>query len=208
MNSRTDRLARGTVAAGIATFVAALSHDVGGGAFPSPVLLAVAFVVSVGWCTAVVGRRFSWLRVSAAVAASQALFHGTFGLASSHDAHIVVESSGASSAHAGHAGMTTLTVIDDATTHAHDGAPMLLAHIGAAIVTILALRLGDRSSLGIAALTRLVAAVVRTATVVALPVPRHPARIRPDGSGFRPSRVASLLGGLRHRGPPSVVAAA
>lgn len=205
MHSRTDRLARGTVAAGIATFVAALSHAAGGGAFPSLALLAVAFVVSIGWCTAVVGRRFSWPRVSAAVLASQALFHGTFGLAGTDGSRIVAETSG----HAAHAGTTTLSVVQDAGAHAHSGAPMLLAHVFAALVTIVALRVGDSSSLGIAALGRLVASVVRTAAVVAVPVSAAgPTRVRPEGSGFHPSRVAMLLGGLRHRGPPLVVTAA
>lgn len=204
MHSRTDRLARGTVAAGIATFVAALSHAAGGGTFPAPVLLAVAFVVSVGWCTAVLGRRFSWARVSVSVIASQALFHGTFGLAGSTDAHIVAQSG----AHSAHAGGTTLTIVQDAAEHAHAGTPMVFAHAVAALVTIIALRLGDSSSLGIAALARLVASVVAVAAVVPVLLPSGPTRVRPEGSGFRPARVADLLGGLRHRGPPPVVTAA
>lgn len=204
MHSRTDRLARGTVAAGIATFVAALSHAAGGGTFPSPVLLAVAFVVSVGWCTAVLGRRFSWARVSVSVIASQALFHGTFGLAGSTDAHVVAQSG----VHAAHAGGTTLTLVQDAAEHSHAGTPMLVAHAMAAVATIVALRLGESSSLGIATLSRLVASVIAVAAVVPVLLSSGPARVRPEGSGFRPSRAAELLGGLRHRGPPIVVSAA
>jgi hypothetical protein len=207
MHSRTDRLARGSVAAGIATFVAALSHAAGGGTFPSPIVLALAFVVSVGWCTVVIGRRFSWPRVSSAVLASQALFHGTFGLAGPGGAHVVAQSGG-HGAHATGLGGTTLTVVHDAAEHGHDGAPMVLAHLLAAVVTIVALRLGDSASFGIAALSRVVAAVVRIAPIGPVNVPSEPTRIRPEGSGFRPSRVATLLGGLRHRGPPALLTAA
>jgi hypothetical protein len=207
MHSRTDRLARGTVAAGIATFVAAFSHAIGGGLFPSPALLVLAFIVSVGWCTAVVGRRFSWPRVSIAVVASQALFHGTFGLAGPAGAHVVAQP-GTGGAHAAHSGSTTLTLVQNAAGHGHDGAPMLLAHLGAAALTILVLRLVDSSSLGIAALARVVSSVIRAIVPVPVLVTRGSARIRPEGSGLRPSRLPLLLGGLRHRGPPAFVTAA
>lgn len=202
MHSRSHRLARGTAAAGIATLVAALSHTIGGGTFPSAALLAVAFVTSIGWCTAVVGRRFSWPRVSAAVIASQALFHGTFALMGSGGSRVVAATSG----HAGHGG-TTLTVVPGEAAHEHDASTMLIAHVIAAVVTIVAMRLADRSSRATAALSRM----VRSLLPIRLPVPvsldERTTRVRPEGSGFRPARTADLLGGLRHRGPPALIAA-
>lgn len=203
MHSRPERLARGTVAAGVATFVAALSHAAGGGEFPSVALLAVAFLVSVGWCTAVVGRRFSWTRVSVSVVLSQALFHGTFALAGAPGTQTVAQSNG----HASH-GTTLLMTMPDAAGHSHTDAPMVLAHAAAALVTIVALRLGESSSLSIAALAHLVSSVVRIIAAVPVHLPPAPERVRPEGSGFRPSRLATLLGGLRHRGPPTFVTAA
>lgn len=203
MHSRTHRLARGTVAAGIATLVAALSHTLGGGAFPPAPLLALAFVTSVGWCTAIVGRRFSWAHVSAAVVASQALFHGTFALSGAGGARVIAESSG----HAGHVASTTLTVVPGAVGHLHDGTSMLAAHAIAALVTIVALRLADRSSRATAALSRLVLSLLPTIAPLPIVIGAGAASIRPEGTGFRPSRVALLLGGLRHRGPPTLAAA-
>mgnify|MGYP004512153605 CR=1 FL=1 len=205
MHSRTHRLARGTAAAGIATLVAALSHTAGGGAFPGAPLLALAFVSSVGWCTAVVGRRFSWPRVSAAVVASQALFHGTFALVAP-GAHVVA-TPGGSVGHGGHGAATTLTVTAGA-EHAHTEPVMLAAHLVAAVVTIVALRLAERSSVATAALARLVRSLVRSAAALPVLAEPRPTRVRPDGSGFRPARAAVLLGGLRHRGPPVLIPAA
>jgi hypothetical protein len=205
MQSRTERLARGTIAAGVATFAAALSHAAGGGLFPSAPLLALAFLASIGWCTLVVGRRFSWRRVSVAVVASQAFFHATFALVSDEATRVVADS-----AHGGHHGTTTLTVIAGESAHAHvGGAWMLLAHAIAALLTIAALRLGDRSSFGIAALSRLVNSL-RRVVVVAVAPERHATgtRVRAGGSGFRPARAVLLLGGLRHRGPPLTTAIA
>ncbi|RWZ50950.1 hypothetical protein ELQ90_09000 [Labedella phragmitis] len=204
MHSRTHRLARGTAAAAIATLVAALSHTAGGGAFPSAPLLALAFVVSVGWCTAVVGRRFSWTRVSAAVVASQALFHGTFALVGAGGARVVAETAG----HSAHAGSTTLTVLANGSGHAHDGVGMLAAHGVAAAVTIVALRIADRSSLATAALSHVVRSLFPALTAVPVAIGSHLARVRPNGTGFRPSPIAVILTGLRRRGPPVLITAA
>lgn len=202
MHSRSHRLARGTAAAGIATLVAALSHTIGGGTFPAAPLLALAFVASIGWCTAVVGRRFSWPRVSAAVVASQALFHGTFALMGSGGARVVAASGG----HAGHGG-TTLTVLPGDVGHLHDGPAMLIAHAVAAAVTIVAMRLADRSSRATAALSRMVRSLLPVLVAAPVSLGARATRVRPEGSGFRPARTADLLGGLRHRGPPVLIAA-
>jgi hypothetical protein len=203
MHSRSNRLARGIVAAAIATLVAALSHTIGGGVFPSAPLLALAFITSVGWCTALLGRRFSWPRVSAAVIASQALFHGTFALTGTGGARVVAETSG----HAEHGGSTTLTVVAGEVGHLHDGSVMLVAHAVAAIVTIVAMRLADRSSRATAALSRVVRALLPILVVAPVVLGGPATRVRPEGSGFRPGRVVALLGGLRHRGPPVLIAA-
>jgi hypothetical protein len=203
MHSRTHRLARGTVAAAIATLVAALSHTAGGGTFPSAPLVALAFVTSVGWSTAVVGRRFSWPRVSAAVVASQALFHGTFALLGAGGARVVAETA----RHSAHTGSTTLTVLPGGSGHAHDGAGMLAAHAVAAVVTIVALRIADRSSLATAALARVVRSLLPTLSAPVTFDPRIP-RVRANGTGFRPAPVAVMLTGLRRRGPPVLIVAA
>lgn len=204
MHSRTHRLARGATAAAIATLVAALSHTAGGGTFPSAPLLALAFVTSVGWCTAVVGRRFSWLRVSAAVVASQALFHGTFALLGAAGDRVVAETAG----HSAHAGSTTLTVLPGGSGHVHEGVGMLAAHAVAAAVTIVALRIAERSSLATAALTHVVRSLLPALTALPVAIGSRLARVRPSGTGFRPAPVAVILTGLRRRGPPVLTTAA
>ena len=78
MDSRWARVARGTVAAAFATFVAAFSHTLAGGATPAPFGLAVSLVISAMICTTLAGRTVSLLRLAASVAASQILFHSLF----------------------------------------------------------------------------------------------------------------------------------
>lgn len=201
-HSHGRRVARGTAAATIATFVAALSHTIGGGSFPPAPLLALALVLSIGWCTVVTGRRFGWTRVSLAVTASQMLFHGTFALSGGQGGHVVV----VDSVHAHH-GATTLAVLGGGSAHEHDSGPMILAHLVAALVTIVALRLGESTATATAALSTVVRSLLPTIPAL-VPIGRPAGvRVRPDGSGFRPARTAVLLGGLRHRGPPAFLAA-
>lgn len=75
---RAIRVARGSVAAGIATFVALLSHAAGGGQMPGWLGVVVPLVLSVAVCTALAGRRLSLWRLSLAVATSQVFFHTLF----------------------------------------------------------------------------------------------------------------------------------
>jgi hypothetical protein len=78
MTTRWARFARGWIVAGFSTFVAALSHTLGGGAVPGllavVVSLAFAGIVSI----ALSGRTLSTWRLSAAVLLSQLIFHGLF----------------------------------------------------------------------------------------------------------------------------------
>lgn len=75
---RRLRDARGPVAASVATSAALLSHLVAGGALPGWLGIVVPWVLSLALCTAVAGRRLSWWRTAASVAASQVLFHTLF----------------------------------------------------------------------------------------------------------------------------------
>ena len=73
--SRASRALRGLIGASIATFVALLSHVAAGGAMPGWVGIALPWLLSVMVCTLLAGRALSLIRLSLAVAASQALFH-------------------------------------------------------------------------------------------------------------------------------------
>ena len=78
MTTRWARFARGWIVAVFSTFVAALSHTVGGGADPGllavVVSLAFAGILSVGLS----GRTLSTWRLTLAVLLSQLIFHGLF----------------------------------------------------------------------------------------------------------------------------------
>lgn len=140
------QLLRGSIAAGIATFVALSSHVASGGTMPA--LLGILVPLLLSWCLCVLlsGRSLSLPRLSVSVIASQALFHALFVLGSP----IAAGASRALSAvpqHHAHA----LTVLPTGQLSEHTmllmrgGLLMWLGHLAAAAVTILALYRGERS---------------------------------------------------------------
>ncbi len=80
--SRAVRVARGSTTAGIATFIAPVSHITGGGQMPGWIGIALPAVLSVAVRTLLAGRQMSLWRLSVAVVASQALFPRPFVLLS------------------------------------------------------------------------------------------------------------------------------
>ena len=186
MNSRWARVIRGTIAAGVATFVAAFSHTIAGGTAPSWFGVGASFVLSLAACTALSGRTLSWWRLAASVAVSQMLFHALF------------SGSGESLAAAGHDMGAGSTMVMPAMNSQDDW--MILAHVIAGIITLLALRFGERAFWSIADSARL--ALARVLRVV-LPVPVMASRgilsISRAVVGPRRIHVPSTH---RHRGPP------
>ncbi|WEO76963.1 hypothetical protein BJQ94_16650 [Cryobacterium sp. SO2] len=202
MTTRWARFARGWIVAGFSTFVAALSHTLGGGAVPGPlavvVSLAFAGIVSI----ALSGRTLSTWRLTVAVLLSQLIFHGLFSFGGANGRLA------ASEATAGHLHGTGQSVMLMPATGTADtmaagdhGLMMTLAHVLAAVVTVVALRHGERAFWGLfatasVALTALVRALVLT------PIPSIPRSI-PALSAARPPRdLLVLLSPMRHRGPP------
>ncbi|OAH51033.1 hypothetical protein [Microbacterium oleivorans] len=132
--SRLSRVARGGVAASVATWAALLSHVAAGGAMPGWLGVAVPLVLSVAVCTALAGRHLSLVRLAVSVTASQLLFHTLFVLGA-------VTPSGA--AHAHH-----LPVMTDAAAPAamHADPLMWVLHGVAALVTVAVLHRGERAA--------------------------------------------------------------
>lgn len=202
MTTRWARFARGWIVAVFSTFVAALSHTVGGGAVPGVlavvVSLAFAGIVSV----ALAGRTLSTWRLTIAVLVSQLIFHGLFSFGASNG-RLAATGATAGHAHAAGQGLQLMPAAGsaDAMTAADHGLMMTLAHLAAAVVTVLALRFGERAFWGLfttaaVALTALVRALVLT------PIPNAP-RVIPALSAARPPRdLLVLLSPMRHRGPP------
>lgn len=195
--SRAPRVARGLVAASVATFVALLSHVAGGGAMPGWLGIVVPWVLSVFVCTLLAGRRLSVFRLSLSVTLSQVLFHGLFVLGAAD--------AGAVTAGGHHHGAITLAPLSGETTAAlYADAAMWGWHVLAAVVTVAALHRGERV---LAALRTLAGELVawwrrRQPVAVLSPVPDAPRA---------PLFVAALsvddaprLAPLRRRGPPAL----
>ncbi len=188
MDSRWARVGRGTIAAALATFVAAFSHAIGGDAAPSWFGVGASFVLSLAVCTALAGRSLSWVRLAASVAVSQVLFHTLFsGLGSPT----------MSPEHGHDAAALTSTMPMPMDAH---GERMILAHIIAGIITLLALRYGERAFWSLADSARLV--VLRLLRVV-LPVAVAGVRvILPAARAEAAPRTIHVPSTHRHRGPP------
>lgn len=187
------RLTRGAFAAVISTGVALASHLAAGGTTPGPLGVLIPLLLSFSVCAVLAGVSLPWLRLSGSVAVSQVLFHTLFSLGTAAPGPTV-----ALHDHSAGAGM----VVGEA--HMTHGGPwMVLAHMVAGIVTVLALRHSE-------------SIVARLTTVVF----RVLARWRPDmpsASGIvRPTRLTITpvhrvvptvrfdLGGLSRRGPPAL----
>jgi len=201
---RSQRIVRGWLGALAATSLAAASHGLAGGPLPPLPVLALIVAISASICTALAGRRLSLVRTSAGVLLSQGAYHLLFGLGAHQHAaagrltesvsHHCTETSIIWTAAAGAAPMVPEDVLVP-------GAPMLAAHLAAALLTIAILRKG-----GLAA--RAIAETLLLATTVAI------LRWKPAPAVVRLARQATCqqpglpglgvpLLALRHRGPPA-----
>jgi len=200
MATRWARVARGLVAATLATFVAALFHVAGGGAAPSGLALTLSLTFSVLAALALTGRRASVWRLTASVVVSQTVFHALFSLGSG--ATRFVSADGLGHVHAGS------HLIAMASQHMHessvipDSPQMWLSHATAALVTIVALRFGEQAFWGLFETAR-----IRLGRVLRR-VPARVASFAPPvaiyGRGDAPvlRDLGILIGRMRHRGPP------
>ncbi|MCC3268341.1 hypothetical protein MUG94_14575 [Arthrobacter gengyunqii] len=209
MSTRAARLVRGWAAAFSATAVAAASHVLAGGVIPNPFIVLFALALSAMVSCALAGRVLSLPRTSAAVLASQGIFHLLFTVGG---AGLAVGPSAAALGTAGHAGHTAhadpgamaAQFADAGALGAagHSSAAMWFGHLLAAAATVLLIRNGE------AALLRILAAMRLSITAILpriLPLPMGP-RI-PKLSTLLPADPLRNLGVpllvMRHRGPPA-----
>ena len=200
MASRWARVARGLLAAGVATLVAALFHMVGGGAAPSPLALTLSLTFSGLACVALAGKQLALWRLTVSVGLSQFLFHTLFSLSPSGSfagadpsghvhlgSHLVMVSSG---------GATTMSSM------APESAAMWVSHAVAALVTIAALRFGETSFWALCEFTAFqLQRLFGSGLILAL---ETGAAVR-VGVLSRPEHAVLptvVLGEMRHRGPP------
>jgi hypothetical protein len=195
MTSRGIRTLRGTAAACFAVFVAALVHDAAGGGLPSLLAVSLSLAFAVPLCVALAGRRISLWRQAASVGVSQLLLHLLFGLGSNASGTALHVPAGHM-----HMGGTIAVTAGHAMPMHHDTPLMFVAHGCAALITIAALRRGERTLHALATFTVLLVTAIARLTVVPIGAPaRMPVQTRPITLAS-PTRV---LGALRHRGPPA-----
>lgn len=192
--TRAPRVARGLVAASVATLTALLSHVAGGGAMPGWLGIAVPWMLSAAVCVVLAGRSLSVVRLSIAVAVSQLLFHALFVLGSGSGA------AAAASAHHHHHAMTLAPSTADTLTA--DPA-MWTWHGVAAVLTVAALHRGEHAARRLLALARASVARVRLRLAVALPAPLDAHPTSPlGGVSAWVVRPAPQRDARRRRGPP------
>ncbi|MBF4632895.1 hypothetical protein ITJ38_00590 [Agreia pratensis] len=202
MSTRWTRVARGTLAAGFSTFVAAFSHAAAGGSAPSIAALSLAIAFSTMICVALAGRGLSYWRIGASVAVSQVFFHTLFSLIATPAARTP---GSAPAAHSGHDMAAMFAPTGPAASSALAigiDVAMIAGHVFAAVVTFAAIVWGERAVRGL-----LAAALVRATRLSALLVPSPsfaPPAIR-VGRVHRidaPAMLEVLRASLWHRGPP------
>jgi|GEM_PF-2065384 len=202
--TRGARAARGAAVAAFAVLAASLAHTVGGGTPPGPVALALAFAFSVPVAMLVVGGRMPLLRASVAALVAQAALHLLYSVGTSGTA---VSASG--DAHALHAGGAIPLGAFVAVDHGH--AVMPVSHLAAAVFTVAFLAALGRSAGVVARVSRVLARGIRLlATVLSgFRAGEHRDVPRPVAHRDAEPRLGILLlSSLRHRGPPTALAAA
>lgn len=190
------------MAAGLATFVALLSHVAGGGAMPGWAGLVVPGVLSLLVCTALAGRILKLWRLSVAVATSQVLFHSLFVLG------MTTPATGGSSAHSHHGEAIALPAMTESgalSTALAADASMWGFHAVAAIVTVAALHRGERTVRRLRDLATQTMAWVRRALTrpLALPGLIAPTRVVLARTVAVDAVDARYRYALRRRGPPA-----
>lgn len=236
MATRWARFFRGWVTAGLAVFVAALSHVAGGGSTPGLLGVVLALVFAGVACVALAGKTLSWVRLAVSVALSQVAFHFLFSLGA------VTSGSTASTAmqrmhgitahnHGGHGATTPAldpalldgtvastpfgTMADAAAlaaaAPAHSAALMGAAHVVAGLITVVLLRHGESAFWALLALARTALVAVLMPPVVAIaPAAAPGTRTRARFALADRSGLRDLgviLAGRPHRGPPARLAA-
>jgi hypothetical protein len=197
MTSRWMRVARGTIAAVFATFIAAFSHVIAGGALPHVGAIALSLAFAIVLCVALAGRTVSLWRTVASVVFSQFVFHTVFSGMTAQSPSIQSMDAGASHQHLVTFATTALA------TSTHHSAAMWFGHAVAALLTIVAIRGGERAIIGLRTTASLVvarlvavAALVRVVPTITVP--------RADWSRTDLPRDLSVsLSTMRHRGPPA-----
>jgi hypothetical protein len=182
------------------TLIAAASHTLAAGP-PSALAVVLSLAFAGMLCVGLAGKQLSWARLAASVIGSQLMFHQLFASLGGAGWTPAVHVHGAADA-AGALGMATMPA---QSLQPSDGLWMVAAHAGAAVVTFVLLRFGERSFWSVSESARALLRILfprrlQPVTLDALRMPRGP---------FRTPVVSAAAGrsALRYRGPPTGVRA-
>ena len=196
MSRRAHRLARGWVAAFVATTLAAGSHAAADGSWPPVLIVALSTCLAAPLCMLLAGRVLSRGSVAGAVLSSQMLLHVLF--AHSGGAVHTIDHTH----HHGAAAADGPAVVVSVLPSSHHGGGMLAAHVVAAVATYLLLRHGElalfRLLHALALRVLRILRAVRRPVVVA--VPRRTSWISPRALADQ-LLLSSVCG---YRGPPAL----
>lgn len=201
-SSRQRHAVRGVVVAVLATFVALLSHVLGGGETPGWLGILVPLVLSLPVCVGLARWRLSLPRLVLSIGLSQFLFHALF---------VIGAPSGAAafSSPAGHGSHAVVFVAGEAATAAASGSlAMWLWHGVAAVVTIAAVQRGESALTRIRRTGARVLSWVAARIVPAAPRPDATERPRLPAPAFSSASrsVGPSFSPLLRRGPPFALA--
>lgn len=192
VNARQSRALRGTMAAGIATILAATAHTLAGDGAPPPALLLAVGILATPPAVLLVGRRLALWRVAAAVLLSQVYFHIAFVLAGSPGS--------VAAAPAGHVhGVSIILMAMPGMAHGSliPDAPMLVAHTLAAVLTVFSLHRGER-------IVRRIVDGIRRLLRPQWVTPLSPFSVPPvANAGPIVLRPRAVLSSVSRRGPPA-----
>lgn len=189
------RVARSLAGSALSTFAALGSHVLAGAHLPSLVGIAVPLGLAFVICFHLAGRTLSLTRLSAAVLASQGVFHLLFSWGTV-DATVT----GDAAAHHLEPGALTVTA-----AHAGHGGPgMAVAHLAAAIATIAAIHRADALWRTLSRATdRLLSTHLRVPPPRAHAPSAPPRRVAPTRAPLAAPRLALSEPAIL-RGPPAL----
>lgn len=198
--ARRARALRGTVAAAVATTIAATAHTLSGGGAPPLWLLLAVTALAAPLSVALVGQRPHVARLSTAVIAAQAVLHFAFASIGTSAPAALGDPRGAHD----HSAMllpsagTEIGATATATATAAMTTTMMIGHVLAAVTTIVLLAFGERMLKAIARGIRQLLPLLPT------PAAPRPA-VRAAASASRTAvSPASFLTSVTRRGPPAL----
>ena len=192
MTTRQLRLIRAAAVSSVATLFAAVSHTLGGGSAPHPLLILAVATLLTPLSALLVGVRASRARVAVTVLFAQAVFHLLFQMLGSPTGSSVASSPG-------HAHHLDLALLGPVTPVAGADATMLGAHVAAAALTTLLVWHGEAL---VRAVARWFHALLLTAVLSAPVEHRRPGSLR---SILLPPFDAAVSSGVSRRGPPALL---